>query len=206
MLGFEKKNTATQQSSPEQAKPAVVSPGQSFLSGFPGFLKIGLGVFKDDKNKLNVKAVNALLFALVVLLTLYYINGISVSLKKVNHINIADFMRNSPAAQATSQEISVLQPFSFYQEALKKRDIFKMGERVAVGGPELISSKAAQASESLKLVGISWSVQPDAMIEDSKAGKTYFVKKGAMVGDFRVEGIYKDKVVLQYGLESIELR
>jgi len=43
----------------------------------------------------------------------------------------------------------------------------------------------ADMTASLKLVGISMSDNPDAMIEDTKLQKTYFVKMGSMVGDLR---------------------
>ena len=68
------------------------------------------------------------------------------------------------------------------------------------------SSKVADATQDLKLVGISWSNDPIAMIEDSKALRTFFVTRGQMIGEVRVQAIFKDKVVLSYGGEEIELR
>jgi hypothetical protein len=173
---------------------------------FAGFMSGGIKGFKDERNQLNIKAINAGLFAITGILTLYYINGVIVSLKKVNNVNLASFISAKDAPVAPSKEVSSLKPLSFYLDGLKKRDIFKMGQKSPLESAEVISSKAAEATQTLKLVGISWSDQPDVMIEDTKAAKTYFVKKGQMVGDFRVEAVYKDKVVLRYGAESIDLR
>jgi hypothetical protein len=44
------------------------------------------------------------------------------------------------------------------------------------------------------------------MIEDTKELKTFFVKRGEMVGDAKVQAIFKDKVVLSLGKEEFELK
>jgi hypothetical protein len=196
---------------PEQKIEKTVMPESPLLQNwvprvFYLFLQKGLGAFKDEKKQINIKTVNALFFALTVILTLYYINGITVSLRKVNNIKLGNFVPAKDSSSSVSKETSLLKPFSSYLETVKKRDIFRMGQKLALENSEVISSKAAEASQTLKLVGISWSAFPDAMIEDTKAGKTFFVKKGQMVNDFLVEAIYKEKVVLKYGAESIELR
>ena len=63
---------------------------------------------------------------------------------------------------------------------------------------KVTSSRILDATESLKLVGISWSDNPDAIIEDTKDTKTFFVKIGQKIGDVKVQAIFKDKVVLSY--------
>jgi hypothetical protein len=201
----ELKNTAAQAKVLPKVHFAGSFGGQNALNVVSLFLQNGLGVFKNEKNQLNIKAVNAVFFVLIAVIALFYLNGISNSLRKIRNINLGDLVltKNEPAA---SKENSRLNPFPFYLEQVKKRDIFRMGQKPPQDGSEVISSKAAEAGQTLKLVGISWSDLPDAMIEDTKAGKTFFVKKGQIVGDFVVEAIYKEKVVLKYGAESIELR
>jgi hypothetical protein len=113
---------------------------------------------------------------------------------------------NETAASVSGAEKAVLQPVDYYKERVKKRNVFRMGQKTNFEATEVISAKAAEAAQSLKLVGISWSDQPDAMIEDTKAGKTYFVKKGQLVGDLKVETVYRDRVILRFGAETIELR
>lgn len=159
---------------------------------------------KNGKKKFNIKALNCGLFVFAVLLTLYYINGVSFSLNQIKNIDFGNFVPLK-GAESVSNEAFLLKPFSFYLESVKKRDIFRMGRKPALEG-EVISSKAAEATQNLRVVGISWSEQPDAMIEDIKAGKTYFVKKGQMAGEFKVEAIYKDRVTLKSGMESIDIR
>jgi len=42
------------------------------------------------------------------------------------------------------------------------------------------------------------------MIEDKAAKKTYFLKQGDKIKGVVVKNIFKDKVVLEYGSETIE--
>jgi type II secretory pathway component PulC len=73
-----------------------------------------------------------------------------------------------------------------------------------VKGP---SSRIIEATQNLKLVGISWSNDPDVMIEDTQNHRTLFLKKGRLINnEIKVEAIFKDKVVLSYQGEEIELR
>jgi hypothetical protein len=44
------------------------------------------------------------------------------------------------------------------------------------------------------------------MIEDTKALRTFFVKRGEMAGEAKVQAIFKDKVVLSVGTEEFELK
>jgi type II secretory pathway component PulC len=56
-------------------------------------------------------------------------------------------------------------------------------------------------------VGIAWSNDPDAMIEDTKTHRTFFLKKGQTIDEeIKVQAIFKDRVVLSYKGEEIELR
>ena len=60
----------------------------------------------------------------------------------------------------------------------------------------------------LKLVGIIWSSNPQAMIEQTKEGKTYLLATGELIGSLRIKEILKEKVVLatQTGDHEWELR
>lgn len=58
---------------------------------------------------------------------------------------------------------------------------------------------------NLKLIGISMSDNPDAMIEDTATMKTYFCKNGDRVGEYTVEKINKSSVTLKKENSSFEL-
>jgi hypothetical protein len=103
---------------------------------------------------------------------------------------------------------ALIQTASYYIDKVGQRDIFKIGlkkstEDTAKAAP---ISAAKEMTQHLKLVGISWSNDPDAMVEDSKALRTFFVKRGHKIGGVKVEAIFKDKLILSYEGEEVELR
>lgn len=72
---------------------------------------------------------------------------------------------------------------------------------------EVASSVSIGPSLSnFKLVGILWSDNPQAMIENTKDQKTYFVSKGDTIGELEVKNIFGDKVIVGKGSEEWELR
>ncbi|MCM8795910.1 MAG: hypothetical protein NC928_04430 [Candidatus Omnitrophica bacterium] len=175
-----------------------------------GFKKWFQGV---RPHQLDIKLINKLLGCLIFVLGVYFIStffGSLVSLKKM-----PSYLEIKPQEGMTvtrAEETSFLKKASsYYLEKARARDIFKMGgEKTTTtseaASPKGFSSKIIEATQHLKLVGISWSNDPDAMIEDTRALRTFFVKKGQMIGEVRVEAIFKDKVVLRYAGEEIELR
>ena len=101
-----------------------------------------------------------------------------------------------------------------YLEEAKKRDLFRLTapppepqaapelepESVEVKPPppptpfEILAKKAG----GLKLVGISAGVTPVAMIEDTVARKTYFLKEGDFLEDIQIVNISEGKALLSY--------
>lgn len=178
---------------PGQVKKAVFNP-----------LACCRGLIVDSRNQLNLKLFNVLLFACVAVLLARLALIIDGSYKKIQAIDL----RVGGDASGESRERTVLKKLEHYLERVNQRDIFRMGatdrpENAIEAGP---SSKAVEATQNLRLVGISWSADPDAMVEDIKSLKTFFVKKGQVIGDVKVEAITKDRVILRYGQEQIELR
>ena len=53
-------------------------------------------------------------------------------------------------------------------------------------------------SERIGLVGIITGDKPQAIIEDKKAQKTYYMSKGQSFDGYVVEEIYDDKVIINY--------
>ena len=177
------------------------------------FLK---GIFKKrfhaaKPHQLNIKLINKLLGLFIFALTVYFISNIFsslINLKKMPHL---EFKPQGGISFAPGQEPSFLKKAaSYYFEKVRERDIFKMGAKPASAAIEAPvrapSSRIIEATQHLKLVGISWSNDPDAMIEDTQAVRTFFVKRGKMIGEIKVQAIFKDKVVLSYAGEEMELR
>ncbi|MCX5694722.1 MAG: hypothetical protein NT014_06365 [Candidatus Omnitrophica bacterium] len=172
------------------------------------FLKVRLGKWSQGFNleQLDVKAVNRILGFIAALLLTYFSVNFVVSLINVNKTPRLE--SNAPAAKIETsfpEPTGLNKAASYYLEKVRARDIFTMGPKKAVVDTSP-SSKSLELAASLKLVGISWSSDPDAMIEDTKELKTFFVKRGDMVGEARVQAIFKDKIVLSLDNEEFELK
>ncbi len=160
---------------------------------------------------LDIKLINRALGLLIFVLTVYFIINLFNSLSNFKKMpSYLEFKpQEGPTFAATQQPSFLKKAVSYYFEKIRERDIFKMGPKKSTaveGSHKGPSVKITEATQHLKLVGISWSNDPDAMIEDTKALRTCFVKRGQMIGDVKVQAIFKDKVVLTYAGEEIELR
>lgn len=94
-------------------------------------------------------------------------------------------------------------PLETYLNSIRQRSIFA-SEQIEVYG----RSQVAVASDVLKdlsLVGIISGDSPQAIIEDKKANKTYYVTKGQYIGEFMVEDILEGKVIINRNQERFEL-
>lgn len=167
---------------------------------------------KRRVSKPDVKTVNRILVLLVLALLIYLAYSVYISINNLERLpGLGVEPAQGKAAAESATVLSILRDkVSYYLEKAAERDIFKMGIKEPVAeqaevatGP---SSRAIAATENLRLVGISWSSNPDAMIEDKKALKTFFVKKGDMINKVKVEAIFKDKVILSFEAERVELK
>jgi hypothetical protein len=161
-------------------------------------------------HQLDIKLINKVLALFIFILVIYFISNLFSSLINLKKTPYLEFKPQEGTGLASTQEPSFLKKAaSYYFEKIRERDIFKMGAKKTTAqatSPKGPSSRIIEATQHLKLVGISWSNDPDAMIEDTKALRTFFVKRGQMIGEVKVQAIFKDKVVLAFGGEEIELR
>ncbi len=162
----------------------------------------------------NVKTINralALLVFVLLVFLIYFVNNLytsMINLKKLPRLDI-ESEGGRPLKELPTVLSSLKAPASYYLEKAGERDIFRMGMKPTAKTDEVInepSSRVIQAVQDLGLVGISWSSDPDAMIEDKKALKTFFVKEGDMIGNIAVEAIFKDKLILNFEGERTELK
>ena len=164
--------------------------------------------------QIDIKVVNNLLTAAAAVGIFYLVINLILNIISMGRVPNIKFAPQDTVKQMVSvKDMSVLKSgVSYYLEKMRQRDIFKIGQVGA--GPSAArqpeeakeNSKVVEAMQHLQLVGISWSSDPDAMIEDTKAMKTLFVKKGQMIGDLEVRAIFKDKVIIGYGEEEAELK
>jgi hypothetical protein len=194
------KPTASQQNAQPAAQTAPSVKPKSFFSFF-GFQK-GAG------SQLDINMLNRGLIVIIAGLIVYFSAGFSRSWKELEKLSAKEFKVSlASSAEAVFQEIPAMKGVSYYLSKVNGHDIFsrKSKEQELIEEP-VFSSKMADMTVNLKLVGISMSAEPDAMIEDTKLQKTFFVKKGAKIGELEVDSITKDKVVLKFNKEIFELK
>ena len=199
-------------------KAAAGKPkGRGFsLAGLPGALIGRLSFFRRDrKNRpgqgmsISVTEVNRLLYAAVACLFTYVVFDAVASATSLHRP--PNFVPPKDMKTAfTKGSIEPLKETSYYLQKVSSRDIFKEGKKEEPVVQRPAENNVAEPSEAIKnlaLVGISWSSNPDAIIEDKAHQRTFFVKRGQMVGeDVKVEAIFKDHVVVTNEDHEYELR
>lgn len=169
-------------------------------------------LFASWSGPLDITKINVLLTVIAVL-----VGGASVASSfalaaKFSVLPSFSFKAESAAQMEALRHVSQLKSVTTYMEKVHARDIFKIGKQAPAeeGNVQQEANQKAQqenVSSKYKLVGISWSDNPDAMIEEIEAKKTFFLKRGQVMADgVKVQAIFKDKVVLNYSGGEVELR
>ena len=167
---------------------------------------------KIKRPQLDLKKINLLLRVIIFMFAVYLGVSLKIEFSKLHKEQLIPQPKVSSEVQAEPLEVtSLLKPEPYYLEKINERNIFRIedesSKETVVFKPEPErESKLKQITANMKLVGISWSDTPDAIIEDEKAKKTYFVKPGHMIEDIKVQAVLKDRVILRYQQEEVELK
>lgn len=125
---------------------------------------------------------------------------------------ITERISGIPFKSPQKKAIEALRPISFYLDRVKKRDILHPAPEIkgegdfASGG--MSNKEFSELTAGFKLQGISRGDSPKAMIMDEAEGQIYFLKEGEKVGatGIVIKKITKDKVMVGYGKEEMELQ
>lgn len=159
-------------------------------------------------HEFNITSLNKLLGVVFLFLFFYVAVDITLSILNLKGQVAAAFKIAKKPSFYSQRSISNLKELKYYLNEAKSRDIFNivMPKKQEVAEKTRNIQEIAKKTSYLKLVGISWSDNPDAMIEDTRAKRTLFVKEGDLINDILVKKILKDKVILNLDGESIELK
>lgn len=151
----------------------------------------------------NIKAVNKIFFILSAILLGYSIVGFVFGRPDIKRVY--EKSRLIKWKQSEQKVVSEVRPFLHYLEMVNRRNIFSPVSLKEATKTEAKKKQLQEMVKDLSLVGISWGKEPIAMIEDIKAKKTYFLKKGMRINEFNIEDILEDRVILSFEGEKIEL-
>lgn len=187
-----KKQTSSQdipQAFPEPTT-SLKPPLKELKSRYPGF---------------QIQHIKRLLFIVLFISSAYLVISFLWPIFFIKEINIRPILETEPEIIKEESPPEV-KPYSFYQDTTASRQIF--------GSPLAELTKSSQTSsdavgmdiiKDFNLLGIISGENPQAIIEDKKTQKTYYLSKGQSIGEFQVEDIQEGKIILIYKGQRFEL-
>ncbi|MDD5465930.1 MAG: hypothetical protein PHP73_06285 [Candidatus Omnitrophica bacterium] len=160
-------------------------------------------VFKFEKylSQLNT---NTLILIGLTTSFLYLLSAFAYPLfvtKKIIFLQEKSFDKIAESKEVIKQE--EIKPYDFYTQGIKNKQIF--GVVSAQSTQESNITVGANLIKDINLLGVISGDSPQAVIEDKKSQKTYYVTKGQMMGEFQVENIGDGKIILNYSGQRFEL-
>ena len=164
--------------------------------------------FKFDKNfikKIDLRLANKIVACLCGFMTLFLV----FDFFKVNSNLRSRFEKTLQASKSTiTEEKKVAFPGVNIEEILtqaKRRNVFTF--LAAPSKAEVsLSPDIAAIIANLKLVGIIWSSNPQAMIENTREQRTFLLSQGEQIGQMKVKRILQDKIIIEVEGQEQELR
>lgn len=147
---------------------------------------------------------NLLLFVLFLSLT-----GLALNLimpRKMNKREALPVLSREKEMIKEKDLILKMKPYDYYAQQIGKRVLFAPGigkKKKGTFGAKSLNLQ--EIMQNFTLIGIKMGENPQAIIEDKKAKKTYFLKRGDYLGEIEIGDIQKGKVILEYQGESFDL-
>ena len=155
----------------------------------------GLHIDKNTLKSISLLSINKAMIVLCVILTAFfvfnYITGRANLTKRLNQVKTEATAYSTDEENRSFPEVAI----SKVMELAKKNNMFTFLP-VSSGRKSAGTQELSQEAGDLQLVGILWSNNPQAMIENKKEQKTYLLNSGDKLGAFKVNKIFKDKVVM----------
>lgn len=117
---------------------------------------------------------------------------------------VALLVANKSASKSAAETAKRAMPietksYSYYSNKVSGKSIFGAGSSIQMesqGGE--VDSSSELSGGNIGLVGIIPGDPPQAIVEDKKSQKTYYLAKGQSINGITVEDISENKVVLEY--------
>lgn len=154
-----------------------------------------------------LKVFNKYMAIVVALMSLYFIWDILFvhASRRANSI-IADFsVKAMPVPVPQRAAKAETMNYSFYSNKIAGKKIFAAGSSAGYELRDTTDTSSEQQENNIGLVGIIPGDKPQAIIEDKKSQKTYYLMKGQSISDISVEEIDKDQVTIEYKGKRINL-
>ena len=163
----------------------------------------GLSINKEKLKSFNLKSLNKSLAGFSVFITsIWIIDFLHVGMEQNNNFEKVIKHTGIQSKEALSLSSINVDVNDAYQK-VRSRNIFVSAQE---NGKASLPDEVAQAISSLKLVGILWSNNPQAMVENSAQQKTFLVSAGDDIGKIKIKQIMRDRVILLVDGQEQEIR
>ena len=149
------------------------------------------------KEQLSFNLINQFLFATLLILGIYLLADFLIASPNRIEREILAFEEVKDAAlEIPAVTSSSVKPVSHYTQTVKLRNLFTAsGSKTEKTLP---SPSFMQMVSKLKLQGIVSGINPQAIIEDTKTKKVYFLYPGERIGEIELKRILPGEVKLNY--------
>lgn len=151
---------------------------------------------------INTKSVNPVLLIIFICLLAYFLIDVTHNPYYKKETEIVAEAEKEPIAMK-EKALSGMEPYSYYTTGVEDRNVFLPQESEV--SPVMAGPSMEEISSNLSLIGIIAGDKPQAIIEDKKAGKSYFLYKGGLVGQAKIIDISEDRVMMEYNGQTFEL-
>ncbi|MBN1913616.1 MAG: hypothetical protein JW788_04375 [Candidatus Omnitrophica bacterium] len=98
-----------------------------------------------------------------------------------------------------------IKPYEFYAQAINSRKVFSSSSVSQEKPVSNVIKESADLIKDISLVGIITGENTQAVLEDKKAQKTYYLSRGQALGELLLEDIQEGKIILNYKGQRLEL-
>ncbi len=158
---------------------------------------------KETFKKLNLHIANRIVVGVCACFTLFLI--FSFISDNIHYKRSLEKLSSEASVEGVSSEVypAIDVTEAELAKELRQRNMFSFLPPKAEAA---VITEVPTVITNFKLVGILWSDNPQAMIEDKKDQKTYFLKSGEKIKEIMIKEIFRNKVVLSNGEREWELR
>lgn len=154
---------------------------------------------KKSTMKIGAKKLNVILIVILVLLSaVLLIDSLRFRMSTRSRIRVGV---PEAAENANSNRPATISP-TIDTSALESKNLFRAPSDSSQGGA---SGSSFDKLKDLTLNGIIAGDNPQAIIEDTKNKKSYFLNKGQSINRMTVKDILQDRVILEVDGETLEL-
>lgn len=190
-----------------------ISPEEKLLRLIKGERKKPAEAGEEISRKKLAPAVNFREFAafftarravtvILVLSCLYLVFTFIYPLVFLKQIKLPEVPAGKTIEEETAQKTEA-KTLDSYLEAAAGKEIFSGVTSAGTIGP--VTGVNADLVKDLNLVGVITGDNPQAIIEDKRAQKTYYLNKGQFIGEFQIDDVQEGKVILDYQGQKFEL-